>query len=170
MKKFFKISILVIVIAIAAVACKPVSEQIEVTGCEMESLESVRLGAGQLIFGTVLTLDASNASAMDITLKKLNAHVYSKSGKSVAAVKFDGKKNKIKPVLHRHSEEQVQIPLEVSFDNPLSALSLASMALEDYGSKGYTVSYDCTLKAGCFSKRFHEGNVPVEKLVKMIDK
>ena len=170
MKKFFIISVFVFTIVLVMASCTPLSEQIEIDGCEMASLESVNLGGGRMTFGTILTLSASNASGQDISLAKLDAEVFSKSGKSVATVTFGGKKGEARPTLHRRSAEDVQIPLDITFDNPLSALSLAAMTLEDYGTKGYTVSYDCTLKAGCLSKRFKESNVPIENLVKMLDK
>ena len=170
MKKFFKISVLVFTIALLTASCKPLEEQIAINGCELESLESVSLEAGLMTFGTVLTLDAANTSCSDISLKKLNATILSKSGKEVATVTFSGKKGEKNPTLHHRSSEAVAVPLTVSFDNPLSALSLASMALEDYGKKGYTVNYDCTLRAGCLAKRFVGNNVPIEEIVKMFDK
>ena len=170
MKRFFKISALVLLIAFATVACKPLSEQIEINKCELASLDNVHLGAGQLSLGTNLKLEADNSSCRDITLQKLSARIYSKGGKEVAQVIFDGKKGEDKPTLHRRSSEEVEIPLEITFDNPLSALSLAAMTLVDYGEKGYTVSYDCTIGAGCFRKKFSGTKVPIEDFVKMLEK
>ena len=170
MRKIFKISVFVFAIVLATVACKPIEEQVEIYGCEMESLESVNLGAGRLTFGTILTLDAKNASCSDITLSKLDAKVYTRSGKNVATLQYKHRKGAVRPTLHHRSEESVNVPLSVSFDNPLSALTLAAMTLDDYASKGYTVSYDCTLRAGLMAKRFRETNVPIDNLVKMLDK
>lgn len=170
MSKFFKISVFVFAIVLGLASCTPIQEQIEIKGCELTSLESVSLGLGQVSFGTVLLVDASNASSRDISVARLYAQIYSRSGKEVATVTYSSQKGEALPTLHRRSEESVEIPLEVIFDNPLSALSLAAMSIEDYGSKGYTVSYDCTLKSGCIRKRFKEEKVPIENLVKMLDK
>ncbi len=170
MKRFFKISALIFAFALTTVACKPLSEQIEINRCELASLDNVHLGSGQLSLGTNLKVEADNSSSRDITLQKLSARIYSKGDQEVAQVIFDGKKGEVKPTLHRHSSEEVSIPLEITFDNPLSALSLAAMTLVDYGEKGYTVSYDCTIGAGCLRKKFSGTKVPIENFVKMLEK
>ena len=170
MRKVFKISLLVFAIVLVLASCKPIQEQIEIKGCELESLESVNLGLGQVTFDTVLKLDAENTSCRDISLARLYARIFTKSGKEVATVTYSGKKGEPKPTLHRRSEESVSIPLELVFDNPLSAISLAAMSLEDYGTKGYTVSYDCTVASGLFRKRFTADKQPIENLVKMFDR
>ena len=165
-----KLNILFVAIALLAAACTPLSEQVEVTGCDIESLESVSLASGQISLGTTLSLDGRNDSCRDLSLVKLYAEVFSRSGKRVAIVSFEAEKGEKRPTLHRHSTETVEIPLLVSFDNPLSALSFAAMTIEEYGEKGYTLSYDCTLKAGCLKKRFTEDKVPVEYLAKQFDR
>lgn len=170
MKKIFKISVFVFAIALVLASCKPVREQVEIKGCELESLEGVSLGLGQVSFNTLLKLDASNASGRDISLARLYATIFTKSGKEVATVTYSGQKGDPLPTLSRRSEQAVDIPLEVVFDNPLSAITLAAMSLDDYAAKGYTVSYDCTLKSGCIKKRFKGEKVPVETIVKMLDK
>ena len=169
MKKIFKISLFVFAIALA-VACKPLSEQIEINGCELESFDGLSLGAGQLNLGTTLQVDGSNSSCRDISLSKFSAEIFSKSGKRVATVTYPKKKGEKLPTLHRRSTESVSIPLQVSFDNPLSALSLASMTLDDYSEKGYTVSYDCTFRSGCLQKRFTADKVPMAELSSVFDK
>ena len=60
--------------------------------------------------------------------------------------------------------------LKMNFENPLSILTLAAMSIDDYSDKGYSVTYDCTLKAGCFSKRLQDTKVPIATLKKMFEK
>ena len=170
MKRFFKISAIGFLIAFATMSCTPLSEQIEINRCELASLDNVSLGSGQLSLGTNLKLEADNSSCRDITLQKLSARIYSKGGKEVAQVVFNAEKGEPKPTLHRRSSEEVLIPVEITFDNPLSALSLAAMTLADYGEKGYTVSYDCTIGTGLFGKKFSGTKVPIEDFVKMLEK
>ena len=168
MRRF--LSIIIVAVALVVAACTPLSEQVEVTGCEIDHLESVSLTPGQISLGTTLSLYGRNDSCRDISLKKLSAEVFSKSGKRVATVTYAAKKGEARPTLHRHSQETAEIPLLVCFDNPLSAISLAAMTMDDYGEKGYVVSYDCTIMAGCLSKRFTADRVPIEDLAKQLDK
>lgn len=170
MSKFFKIAAIVFTIALMGVSCTPISEKIAINGCDIEGLESVSLGAGQLNLGTELIVDASNSSALDVSLADFGAEIFSRSGKRVGTVTYVPEKGQKNPTLPRRSEALVHIPLKVSFDNPLSALSLASMTFGDYGDKGYTVSYNCKLKAGLVSKRFKADKVPIADLAKAFDR
>lgn len=166
MKRVFAI----IVLAFAFVACTPIQEQITVNDYSLESLENVFLAQKQLQMGTSLMVDADNASCLNITLAELNAELFNRSGKRVATVTLDTRKGEKKPTLHRKSSEQVTIPLLVGLDNPLSAITLASMSPDDFAEKGYTLDYDCTFRAGLFSKRMHDTKVPVDQLVKMLQR
>lgn len=166
MKRFLAI----ILVALALASCKPIQEQINVNDWSIESLDGLSLAQKQLKLGTSLTLDADNASCQDISISKLFAEVFNKNGKRVATIELGGEKGDPNPTLHRRTSEKVTVPLLVGFDNPLSAITLASMSIEEYAEKGYTVTYDCTLKAGIFCKRFRDANVPVATLVKMFEK
>lgn len=152
------------------VSCKPIQEQINIHDWSLESLDGVSLAQKQLKLGTSLTLDADNASCQDISISKLFAEIFNKNGKRVATIELAGEKDSSNPTLHRRTSEKVNVPLLVGFDNPLSAITLASMSVEEYAEKGYTVTYDCTLKAGIFSKRFRDEKVPVATLVKMFER
>lgn len=152
------------------VSCKPIQEQINIHDWSLESLDGVSLAQKQLKLGTSLTLDADNASCQDISISKLFAEIFNKNGKRVATIELAGEKGSSNPTLHRRTSEKVNVPLLVGFDNPLSAITLASMSVEEYAEKGYTVTYDCTLKAGIFSKRFRDEKVPVATLVKMFER
>ena len=166
MKKFLAIAALVL----SLVACKPISEQININDWSLESADNLSLGLTQLGFDTNLVLEADNNSSMDIRLTKLYAELYNKSDKLVATVELAKAKGETLPVLHRRSSETVAIPLRMNFENPLSILTLAAMSLDDYSEKGYSVTYDCTLKAGCFGKRLQETKVPLATLKKMFEK
>ena len=166
MRKFLAIALVVISLA----ACKPISEQINIHDYSIEKLDNVSLGLSQLSLDTNLMLEADNNSAYDLSLTKLFAELYNKSDKKVATVTLATKKGEAKPTLHRRTSEEVAVPLKVDFANPLSAITLVAMSLEEYGERGYTVDYDLTLKAGCFKKRFQGHDVPVKELVKMLQK
>ncbi len=166
MKKILVIAALVL----SLVACKPISEQININDWSLESADNLSLGLTQLGFDTNLVLEADNNSSMDIRLTKLYAELYNKSDKLVATVELAREKGETLPVLHRRSSETVAIPLRMNFENPLSILTLAAMSLDDYSEKGYSVTYDCTLKAGCFGKRLQETKVPLATLKKMFEK
>lgn len=166
MKKILAIAALML----SLVACKPISEQININDWSLDSADNLSLGLTQLGFDTNLVLEADNNSAMDIRLTKLYAELYNKSDKLVATIELDKTRGETLPVLHRHSSETVAIPLSINFENPLSILTMAAMSLDDYSEKGYSVTYDCTLKAGCFSKRLQEVKVPLATLKKMFEK
>ncbi len=166
MKKILVIAALVL----SLVACKPISEQININDWSLESADNLSLGLTQLGFDTNLVLEADNNSSMDIRLTKLYAELYNRSDKLVATVELATAKGETLPVLHRRSSETVAIPLRMNFENPLSILTLAAMSLDDYSEKGYSVTYDCTLKAGCFGKRLQETKVPLATLKKMFEK
>lgn len=163
MKKFFAI----VALALAFASCTPIQEQITVNDFSLESLENVFLAQKQLQMGTCLLVDATNESCWDITLAALNADLFSRNGKRVGTLTLDTRKGEKKPCLHHKTNEQVVIPLLVGLDNPLSAITLAAMSLDDFAEKGYTVDYDCTFRAGIFSKRMHAEKVPVDQLTKM---
>ena len=166
MKRFFVILLLVAAFA----ACTPIQEQIKVNDCTLAGLDNLSLEQKQIQVSGSLMLDAENASCSDITLKAFGAELFNRSGKRVATLVLDTHKGEKKPVLHHKSGEQIIIPLKVGFDNPLSAIALAAMGLEDYATKGYTVDYDCTVCAGCFPKRLKGSKVPVEELLKMLER
>ena len=166
MKRFFAIALLVLSLS----ACKPISEQIVVRDYSLDKPGNVALGLSQLSLESALLLEADNFSGMNVTLKAFEAELYNKSDKKVADISLATKRGESKPVLHRKSSETVSVPLRVDFDNPLSAITLVAMSLEDFGEKGYTVDYDCTLKAGCLKKRFQGHKVPVETLIKMLER
>ena len=166
MKKILVIAALVL----SLVGCKPISEQININDWSLESADNLSLGLTQLGFDTNLVLEADNNSSMDIRLTKLYAELYNKSDKLVATVELAKAKGETLPVLHRRSSETVAIPLRMNFENPLSILTLAAMSLDDYSEKGYSVTYDCTLRAGCFGKRLQETKVPLATLKKMFEK
>ena len=88
----------------------------------------------------------------------------------MATIELGCEKGDPKPTLHRRSSEVVSVPLLVGFDSPLSIITLSTMSLDDFAEKGYTVTYDATLKAGLMSKRFRDEKVPVEQLVKMFER
>ena len=160
----------ILALALALVSCKPIQEQINIHDWSLASLDGVSLAQKQLKLGTSLTLDADNASCQDISITKLYAEIFNKNGKRVATVELGGEKGDPNPTLHRRTSEKVTVPLLVGFDNPLSAITLAAMSMEEYAEKGYTVTYDCTLKAGLFAKRFRDENVPAATLVKMFER
>lgn len=164
MKRFLAIALIVF----SFVACKPIDEQINIHDYTLENPNNVALGLSQLSLDTKLLLDADNNSGLNIVLTDLSASLFNKNGKKVADIALGTKKGEKKPTLHRKTSEQVEIPLKVDFDNPLSALTLLAMSVDDFGEKGYTVDYDLTLKAGCLKKRFSENEVPVKELVKKL--
>lgn len=166
MKKILVIAALVL----SLVACKPLSEQVVINDWSLDNPDNLSLGLTQLGFDTDLVIEADNNSSMDIRLAKLYAELYNKSDKLVATIELAREKGETLPVLHRRSSEAVAIPLRMNFENPLSILTLAAMSIDDYSEKGYSVSYDCTLKAGCLKKRLQDEKVPVAKLKKMLDK
>ncbi|MBO4557232.1 MAG: hypothetical protein J5693_01325 [Bacteroidales bacterium] len=168
MRRNFKIIAFVFAIALSLASCKPLHEQISINDYSLDNLGSISVGLTQLSVGADLNVDADNASCYDIVLKKLYAQIYSKNGKLFATVTLDAKKDIGKPTLKRRSSQLVDIPLQIEFESPLSALALAD--LDAFVKRGYTVNYDCTLKAGIFQKRFKEEDVPLEQLVKMLEK
>ena len=166
MKRFFAI----ILVAAALVSCKPLQEQITVNDCNLEGLDNVSLASKQLKLGTSLTIDAENESCQNISVTKLYAELFNKNDKRVATIELGCEKGNPKPTLHRRSSEKVSVPLLVGFDSPLSVITLGTMSLDDFAEKGYTVTYDATLKAGLVSKRFRDTKVPVAHLVKMLER
>lgn len=166
MRKFLAIAL----VLFSLVACKPINEQINVHDYSFEGLDNIAGGLTQFSMDTNLLLEADNNSGMDIVLTKFEAEVYNKNDKKVATLDLATKKGETKPTLHRKTSEKVAVPLTVDFDSPLSALTLLAMSLDDFSNKGYTVDYDLTLKAGCFKRRFQGHAVPVESLVKMLQK
>ena len=166
MRKFLAIVLFVF----SLVACKPLSEQINVHDYSLENVDNVALGLSQISADANLLIEADNSSNMDITLSDLSAELYTRSGKKVATVGLATKRGEAKPVLHRKTSEQVTVPLKIDFDSPLSAITLLAMSMQDYGEKGYTVDYDLTLRAGCFKKRFQQDSVPVRELVNKLQK
>ena len=166
MKRIFAI----LLVAAAFAACTPIQEQVRVNDCTLANLDNLSLAQKQIQVGGSLLIDAENDSGSDITLTALKAELYNRSGKRVATLALATPKGEKKPVLKRKSAAQVTVPLLVGFDNPLSAIALAAMDLGDYAEKGYTVDYDCTLRAGCLKKRFRDTKVPVEQLIMMFDK
>ena len=166
MRKFLAI----LLVAFSLAACKPLNEQINVHDYSLEKVDNVALGLSQLSADANLLIEVDNNSGLDITLSDLAAEVYTRSGKKVATVGLATRIGKARPVIHRKTSEEVEVPLKIDFDSPLSAITLLAMSMQEYGEKGYTVDYDLTLKAGCIKKRFREDNVPVKELLNRLQR
>ena len=110
---------------LSLVACKPISEQININDWSLDNPDNLSVGLTQLGFDTNLLLEADNNSAMDIRLTKLYAELYNRSDKLVATVELAKAKGETLPVLHKRSSETVAVPLKMNFENPLSILTLA---------------------------------------------
>lgn len=163
MKRYFALALLIFSLA----ACTPLSEQVSVGDCRLESVDRLSMGLSELSLETFLVVDAQNSSNRDITLSEFSAEVFSKSDKKLATVTLAGE---TKPVLPRKSDGEVQIPLQIEFDNPITAITMAAMSIEDYGKKGFTMSYGCTLSSGLFKKRFSGEKVPAGEVINMFSK
>ncbi len=166
MKRYFALALLFF----SLVACTSLSEQVSVSGCRLESVENLSLGLGELSVGTFLVLDAENSSLRNISISKFSAEIFSKSDKKLATVSLASDHGAQKPTLMRKSAGEVEIPLRIEFDNPVTAITMAAMSLEDYGRKGFTVSYDCIITSGLFKKCFSAEKVPADEVINMFSK
>lgn len=166
MKRYFALALLLFSLA----ACTPLSEQVSVSGCRLESVDNLSMGMGELSVGAFLVVDAENSSSRDISLSEFSAEIFSKSDKKLATITLAAENGAQKPTLPRKSSGEVRLPLQIEFDNPITAITMAAMSLQDYGSKGFTVSYDCTFTSGLIKKHFSAEKVPADEMINMFSK
>ena len=149
--------LLTALVMLAAVSCKPASEQLVIKDWKVGQIENIGLAGSDVAAGLSVELDVENATRSTISIEDLTATLYKlKDGMRFADVVIS------EPVsVGPMTSEKVIIPLQLTLANPL-ALLIGGI---DQDMSNYTADVDMTVRKGAFKKKIHEERIPLKELL-----
>lgn len=134
-------------------------KKLEIRGYNIAQMDAPTFDKGKLKTRMVLALDMSNPTSDTFVLKDLKATVH-KGTENVFLTAVSSSTASLSP----KSVDKVEIPLDVTINNPLAAV-LSMNALTEM-----TADIDMRIKKGFLTSHIVKKNIPIKELLDMVQK
>ena len=162
MKRFLAIAF---VSALLLAGCSDPSTKYEIKSISIDKVEGMSLDAGALGTKVVLAVDYVNDFSKNISIENLSGIVHNANGKQIARIKAPQDSAIMVP---RKSADVLLIPLDVSFNNPLSIM--ASLMQGNMSAfKNLKLDVELDVSAGSWHKRFRQLGIAIDDIVKQFE-
>ena len=161
MKRF---STILIVCALFLTSCADPSSMYRINNMFVEKVEDMKFDSGALCTSIILSIDYANMSSKNITVENISGIVRSSSGKILARIKGPEEPTTVP----KKSEAIVKVPLEVSFNNPLSIMTnimQGNMGL----FKDTSLEIELDVSAGIYHKHVKESDIAIDNFIKQFE-
>jgi len=147
-------------------SCSNGLSDFRINSCSIDKIDNMNLTSGVIGTKAHLTVEYSNPSSKEFDVIAITGKAYLPSGKKLGRIKLpDGQSIHI----DKKCVKKVEVPLQVTFSNPLALLSKSFMGeLSDY--KNALIDISITAKMGMQSRTFEKNGITIEQFIGQMQK